>query len=238
MLGVVVGMVISSPSSAQPSQDELDAITKSDAAMLQFYPADARAKGVEGTAIIKCKRSPKGAFRDCVLDSEHPSGAGFGQAALNIAAAAPEKSRIIFTPEEASRPQQIVLFFELNPPAVRPDLFLPFLRGTPQWVDHATDADLAKAYPFAAGSGRFSGRAQIDCLVTKTGTIDHCVLLSEDPRGLGFGEAAMKLADRYRLTAVTDLGFSVEGFAMAIGFNFHAPQLDAETFHRNTATPR
>src|ERR1022692_4290605 len=60
--------------------------TQSPDAMLAFYPAAARAAGLEGAAVIHCVRNEHLALKGCALVSETPAGHGFGAAALAMAA--------------------------------------------------------------------------------------------------------------------------------------------------------
>lgn len=50
----------------------------------RFYPARARAVGMEGEAVLDCAVSPQGALT-CVVAQETPAGWGFGEAAQRIA---------------------------------------------------------------------------------------------------------------------------------------------------------
>jgi TonB family protein len=52
---------------------------------LRYYPARAERMGIEGVASISCFVTIEGALRNCVVKSEEPAGAGFGEAALNMA---------------------------------------------------------------------------------------------------------------------------------------------------------
>jgi len=54
--------------------------------------------------------------------------------------------------------------------------------------------------PGALGAGSNAqniGRQR--CKVTETGYLTACAVVSESPEGMGFGTAALRLADRFRL---------------------------------------
>ncbi len=51
------------------------------------YPAAAQAAGTNGKAVLDCRIGHLGQLRHCVVQQEDPAGAGFGQAALQLAGA-------------------------------------------------------------------------------------------------------------------------------------------------------
>jgi len=50
----------------------------------RHYPAQARAEGVEGQAVLQCNVTARGALTGCVVVSETPPNYGFGTAALAV----------------------------------------------------------------------------------------------------------------------------------------------------------
>ena len=50
----------------------------------RVYPQPALKHGVSGTAIMTCVVTATGAMSQCELNDEHPSGMGFGDAALRL----------------------------------------------------------------------------------------------------------------------------------------------------------
>ncbi len=51
----------------------------------RYYPARARDQGLEGRAVIQCAITDEARLTDCVIISETPAGAGFGQASIRAA---------------------------------------------------------------------------------------------------------------------------------------------------------
>jgi TonB family protein len=51
----------------------------------EFYPRGALARGLEGRVVLDCRVSVAGRLKDCSVLEDAPSGAGFGEAALQIA---------------------------------------------------------------------------------------------------------------------------------------------------------
>jgi len=52
----------------------------------RYYPDRAQRQNVDGTVRVQCRLSSDGVLGDCIVLSETPTGYGFGEAALNVAA--------------------------------------------------------------------------------------------------------------------------------------------------------
>jgi hypothetical protein len=74
------------------------------------------------------------------------------------------------------------------------------------WSRSGRNWEMADAYPVAAVRLGVSGQTQIDCLVAVDGKTYDCKLLSEDPAGFGFGDAALRLAPHFRMTPGVEPG--------------------------------
>lgn len=81
----------------------------------------------------------------------------------------------------------------------------------PQWLKRPTVADLERFYPPRALAAEVGGRAIIECWVTGQGTLTDCVAISETPAGMGFGEATVQIAAKFRMRPRTADGRTVEG---------------------------
>lgn len=69
----------------------------------------------------------------------------------------------------------------------------------PQWLRIPGDEELRRAFPRSAHGKARTGRAVIRCTITEEGTLSECRVLSEDPAGLGSGDAALSLAGRFKM---------------------------------------
>ncbi len=69
----------------------------------------------------------------------------------------------------------------------------------PYWVRKPYPAAVRAAHPKAAVAAGVTGRAVISCGVTVEGRLSNCMVVSETPEGMGFGEAALGLAAQYRM---------------------------------------
>ena len=100
-------------------------------------------------------------------------------------------------PEAATQPAEFV------PPRVET---VPTIVN-PQWVRHPRD--LARYYPARALQREIEGRVVLDCRVSVRGVLT-CIVVSETPANWGFGAAAMRIADDYRMVPAMRGGVAVE----------------------------
>jgi protein TonB len=93
----------------------------------------------------------------------------------------------------------------------------------PEWAKKATGEDVERVFPTRAKRREINGAATIQCGVVANGTLTNCTVLEEQPLGEGFGEAALKLAPRFRLKPMLKDGRSVEGGIVRIPLRFLGP---------------
>jgi protein TonB len=99
--------------------------------------------------------------------------------------------------------------FEPTPPA-------PPIIVDPRWLQ--VPRDLARYYPARAAEAEVEGSATLDCLVEISGRLD-CSLVSETPPDWGFGRAAMRIAQDYRMAPALRAGQPVEArYRMRVPF--------------------
>jgi protein TonB len=93
----------------------------------------------------------------------------------------------------------------------------------PHWVLRPDADDVARVYPGAALRRGVSGQAVMLCKVTADGSMSDCKLLSEQPAGMGFGEAALNLAPDFKMSTTKSDGSSIAGATVRIPMRFTAP---------------
>lgn len=88
--------------------------------------------------------------------------------------------------------------------------------GDPRWLQRPRN--LAAYYPARAIERNVEGAVRLDCVVRVTGLLD-CSVISESPRGWGFGDAALRMARAHRMVPATRDGVAVEGrYTMRVPF--------------------
>ena len=90
----------------------------------------------------------------------------------------------------------------------------------PDWTHIPSGDDVNTVYPAVASSLRASGRAEMQCEVRTDGKVENCVVVEETPPGLGFGEAALKLSDKFEMRPELIDGKAVGGAKVNIPIRF------------------
>jgi TonB family protein len=197
-----------------------------------FYPAAARAAGVEGEAVITCDRNEHLALRACKLVSETPAGQGFGAAALALAGKSPDNPKVNIADPTVRPPVTMTVTFRLHPsPGLYPDLSeMGHTMLQPALVSGPTFAQVQAAYPVRALSDGVDGVAILQCRVTDKGRLDACHVYAEDPTGYGFGAAALDLASDFTLKPRMLDGDPVDGAEVRfpVPFQTHDPTAPLE----------
>lgn len=100
----------------------------------------------------------------------------------------------------------------------------PSVITNPDWAHKPTGDDISQFYPKAAWAANVEGRATIHCIVMATGDLADCRVLSEEPVGAGFGDAALALGPRFKMKPQTRDGVPVSGGPINIPIRFALPK--------------
>jgi protein TonB len=100
----------------------------------------------------------------------------------------------------------------------------PFVITAPPWRNRATGEDVGRVYPRDALRKGIEARATVECRVAADGRMSDCALVSVEPAGLGFEEAALKLTPRFRMHLTTPDGTSVVGGTIRMPLRFSLPR--------------
>jgi TonB family protein len=90
-----------------------------------------------------------------------------------------------------------------------------------RWVRAPGARDFARHYPERALEQEQSGRVVLDCVASASGSLS-CSIAEEDPRGWGFGAAAMSIARQARIEPTAADGSSVAGRHVRLPLSFRA----------------
>ena len=188
----------------------------------ELYPEAAASQGMSGAATIRCSLEPGGDVDKCSLLSESPTGQGFGAKAIAVA----DFITVLTPPASAMVGRDRVdIPVAFNWPAgVAPAQTTLSLGGTmitePDWKRIPSSSDLQAIWPAEATRQGVSGKARVVCDVTVEGLTDRCRLISEYPKGVGFGPAAIQATRYFAMKPETVDGVPVGGASVVIPFNF------------------
>ena len=90
----------------------------------------------------------------------------------------------------------------------------------PRLVRGPSMGELQAAYPPRARSRGIEGRGMIRCVIRLDERLENCRVVDEQPRGQGFGEAALRASTGFRFRPPTEDGRPVEGREITVGVDF------------------
>ncbi|HEY8004272.1 MAG TPA: TonB family protein [Phenylobacterium sp.] len=96
----------------------------------------------------------------------------------------------------------------------------PVLVTQPDWASKPVGADIADVYPPEAYKAGIGGAATIACAVAKDGRLANCKVVHEAPAKAGFGDAALKLSERFQMKPMSRDGHPVAGGKVRIPIRF------------------
>lgn len=90
----------------------------------------------------------------------------------------------------------------------------------PDWLRKPSPGDVYANFPSKAVAKGKSGYAIIKCSVTVEGLLTACVIRKEAPEGYGFGEAALRMSDRFKMQPKREDGRPISGALVTIPISF------------------
>lgn len=178
------------------------------------YPR--RAQGGEGFAVAHCPVHGDGALGRCEVRKDAPHDQGFGEAAVALAA----RFHVDFAGVDIPRGRRIWVDipFRFLPPGSKDARTLI----SPVWVSGFNANQAVKLYPpEAAAKGVTTGLGVAHCTVRADGGLDDCRPRAGEPDGLGFSEAAVKLAGLLRMNPWSGDGRPVDGDEINLPIQFN-----------------
>lgn len=229
-----VGMTAPQPSKRSRIYTQLpwrQAPTVSD--VLAAYPAKARAAKIGGVAALDCEIKKDGSLGNCRALREAPKGYGFLDAAKTLAPKFVTPTTDGKIESIAGSRSHVTIAFTasaLDSPVI----------GRPRWTAVPAISDLAAVVPPEAKKVKvYKARVVMTCRVAAEGKVENCGVTSEDPAGLGYGQAATSLSPYFRLAVWTDEGLPSVGGTVNIPLRFDLESImaDAAPESRSPAAP-
>lgn len=174
--------------------------------------------GQDAVVVLRCSMLRSGALTRCLPIN------GAEKAPTEAAQALSDRFRVRLTPEQARfhAGWDVIVSLRLLNPA---GLDAAERRVTaPDWTSYPDEAMLKAVYPaLAVTAGVRSGRGVADCLVAADGALTDCRTSGERPDGLGFGEAAVRVAGRMKLSLWSADGRPTAGARVRLPIEFSQP---------------
>jgi TonB family protein len=182
--------------------------------LARAYPA--RGGGIEGYAAAHCQvvrsGTAAGSLKDCQIIKESPDGHDFGKAVLSLA------GRFHLAPSVAAQAPNrnevwVDIPIRLPPPTARSERTVM----APVWILGVDPRATPKVFPpEAVAGGLTTGRGIARCTVGPDGVTADCTPEAGEPDGLGFSEAAAKLATGLKMNLWSADGAPVAGAVVHI----------------------
>lgn len=119
-------------------------------------------------------------------------------------------------PDLGAPPTPTPIPVAVDPPPAPPT---PAMLTGMVWLQRPSSQDFNRYYPTRAMEREQEGRVVLDCIVSADGRI-ACTVVSEDPSGWGFGEAAIRISRNFRAAAQTSDGRATTGGRTRVPITF------------------
>jgi len=96
---------------------------------------------------------------------------------------------------------------------------LPPVITEPRWTERPNAADFTRHYPRRALERGREGRVVLDCVVAANRRIG-CSVAEETPAGWGFGDAALRISEAFRMSPMLENGQPTEGGRVRVPISF------------------
>jgi TonB family protein len=210
IIGIALALAAAASARAEETLKPNWSRTPSWAQMQAAFPAAATADS--GSVMLRCSVGAAGTLSGCSNRGEKPDGQGFYEAALALA-----PLFVAVPPPDLAPGAGYAVELPFN--FTRPGAKDPRTLTNPDWV-HAMSLDEQRAlFPAAAPPSTEQGAALLRCQITAAGTLQPCKVLGEEPKKQGFGDAALKTAERMAMNPWGD-GYPVEGLSLTFRVGF------------------
>lgn len=185
------------------------------------FPVAAVKAGKDGRAVIRCRVTTDGFLDRCKVLSETPEGLGFGHSALALA------PQFLMSPKiRNGQPVEAEISLPITWEGLAEGNFGPVSKERliidPPWKAAPSLAQVEAAWPKAA-AGEDNGQAALRCRLKETGALNDCEVISELPKGKGFGKAALALADHFTVSVAPGDAKIARLIQVDVPFRFRPP---------------
>lgn len=188
------------------------------------FPTKAMQEGRAGKATITCNVTIEGFLERCVVLSESPEAYGFGAAALQLAPQFRMSPKMRGGKPVSGGEVSIPISWQA-PSGGNESMFgSRRLMIDPPWSTVPTFEQVRAVWPQDA-KGLDAGQAALRCAVGGDGTLKDCDVISEIPKGKGFGRAAKTLSRDFRINLRPEDAKLVRDLSVDVPFRFRDPAL-------------
>ena len=189
-----------------------------------LYPAAADRRHQPGDATMQCSINDAGSLRACIVVDERPADAGFGSKALQLVPQFRAKTRA--ADGTSVRGRTVVVSVRFTPTGWARMLdqgvasVAPAFPQVARWV---VGPDWSPSYPPKARPSGVAGRVVLHCVAMSEGLLANCVVASETPKNLGFGEQSVQSARSMRVSRVALDGTPTQGRTFEVPIVINPP---------------
>ncbi len=193
-----------------PTNDEL----------IHYIPSNAAPKG--GRTLLHCYVTNRGLMDRCTVQSETPTGHGYGGAALALTELFVMRPMTVDGEPVGGADINIPIRWEgAGNPGAQMGAALKVFSAAP-WLAAPSVAAMSAAFPKSAIGKVASAHVIMRCAISGSGALESCGSVSELPAGQGFVRAANSLIKDFRLPAVKK-GDSYNDLRVDVPFDFRDP---------------
>jgi hypothetical protein len=165
-------------------------------------------KFAEGKVVFQCTVSRKtGHLNDCITLNTSPGMAGFTPAARSLTSKFEVDKQYL-----ASAKNEVRVNLAFSFPDMQSEAWSKRYLTHPVWLRTISPDPNQPVFPEdAAKAGLKTGSATVDCVMSASGALTNCAVVSESNPGLGFGEMAKKIAELFVANPWTEDGLPADG---------------------------